>query len=170
MRNLGWFLVAFFVAGCTSNVKQMSAKELIKSREIRKVSEAEILQAGMIFGNQIRDEMRVIVDSTSFDTLACGELLPRMFEVLVATHHVDIRMISADAKQLSVLETGLMEAYQYNFENGIALDPSIQKSTPKQVLYVCPIMNESLTNLCQKEGQVQVWMIDLSIKDIINRL
>lgn len=172
LKNTTVLILCVMMASCTSNVKNISTKELIKSREIRKVSEVEILQAGMMLGNRVEQEMKEIIVQASFDSLICSFPNPDLFKSLAASNNIDIRMAAPNTTGLSELETGLLEAYQYNFENGLVLDPSIQKNNNKEVLYVCPVTNDSLKSFCAPahQNQVQVWLIDLRIKDIINQL
>ena len=153
------------------NKNKISPAELVKSREIKKVTEAEILQGGTILG----DEIRLLIDKIiETDSTACKTGKSLKIDSLATTYNTEIRLIGNATENPKMLESQLLEAYQYNLENDLVLTHSIQKLDNKTVLYTYPIgRGTKFYEHCMdslRRQNAEMWSLKIPIKIIINRL
>lgn len=122
--------------------------------EIKRVTEAEIIQEGMVWGDSITQEAQRQLISNLQKAISeqgipaaidfCNvNALPILSE-LGKLYSVQIKRASTKARNAADLPTEeerpILEAYEYNAENGIKSDPNIQKFENGEVfLYTKPI-------------------------------
>jgi hypothetical protein len=144
MKKILVFLLAItFLSSCGSNerVSKEVFEEVNKSMEVKKLNEVDILQAGMEWGDEISTEAQQQLVSALQKAIEekgvpgaiqfCNvEALPILAEVS-QKYGVTIRRVSNQFRnpkdQPTEEEKGILEAYEYNAENELPLDPSIQK-------------------------------------------
>lgn len=151
MKNLVYpFCLLTFLFSCNSNEK--ISKDIFdqvnKSMEVKKLSEVEILDEAMAWGEEISAEAQNQLVSTLQKAIAekgvpeavefCNvEALPILLEASTK-HNVTIKRASIayrnPADKPSELEAAILDAYAYNAENNIKNEPNIQKLQNGEVL------------------------------------
>jgi hypothetical protein len=138
-----FLLMTSLLSSCGSNerVSKEVFEEVNKSMEVKKLNEADILQAGMKWGDEMSTEAQQQLVSALQKAIEekgvpgaiqfCNvQALPILAEVS-QKYGVTIRRVSNQFRnpedQPTEEEKGILEAYEYNAENNLALDPSIQK-------------------------------------------
>lgn len=150
----------------------MTPQELVKSREIRKISDLDILESGKIFRNEImnliNNRMGLLLnsDSISFKNLtkflsevqADSTLLTSSIVLKLILMDSDIKMYQPDQ-----IESQILEACVYSLDNGIAISETVQMSDDnKAVRYIEPILiNQKLIGL---------WSLKIPKKSIISAM
>lgn len=151
MKNLVYpFCLLTFLFSCNSNEK--ISKDIFdqvnKSMEVKKLSEVEILDEAMAWGEEISAEAQNQLVSTLQKAIAekgvpeavefCNvEALPILLEASTK-HNVTIKRASIayrnPADKPSEDEAAILDAYAYNAENNIKNEPNIQKLEDGEVL------------------------------------
>lgn len=176
MQNLIIGVGLFLAMAChEKNKNKISPAELMKSREIKKVSEAEILKEGSALGSEIINELNTIVSFRVNEAQTdCTIENWNDLDSLTASHQSSIQRLSKKSEGLSDLEYQLLEAYQYNLDNDLSATPAIQKLDQSTVLYTYPINQESeIFQYCMDSTErlrAEMWAIKIPIKKIVNRL
>lgn len=122
--------------------------------EVKRVTEAEIIQEAMIWGDSITQEAQKQLISNLEKAISeqgvpaaiefCNvKALPLLTE-MGKVYSVQIKRVSNRARNAADLPTEeerpILEAYEYNAENGVKSDPNIQKFEKGEVLlYTKPI-------------------------------
>ncbi|GMQ25822.1 DUF3365 domain-containing protein [Algoriphagus sp. oki45] len=148
-------LMFFSSCGGGERVSKEVFEEVNKNMEVKKLSEAEILEEAMIWGDSISTEAQMELISQLQNAISekgvpgaiefCSvSALPILTEV-GKVHGVAIKRASNryrnPADQPDPQELPILEAYEYNAENGIKSDPNIQKIEGGEVfLYTKPIV------------------------------
>jgi hypothetical protein len=137
------FVIVIASQGC--GPQERVSKEVFdavnKNMEVKKLSESEIIQEGMLWGDSISTEAQKQLISNLQKAIeekgvagAIGfcnvEALP-ILKSISEKHGVTIRRASNryrnPADQPDADEAKILDAYEYNAENGIKNDPNIQK-------------------------------------------
>lgn len=140
--------------GPQERVSKETFEEVNRNMEIKRVTEAEIIQEGMVWGDSITQEAQRQLISNLQKAISeqgipaaidfCNvNALPTLSE-LGKLYSVQIKRASTKARNAADLPTEeerpILEAYEYNAENGIKSDPNIQKFENGEVfLYTKPI-------------------------------
>jgi len=145
-----------FMVSCgpQERVSKETFEEVNRNMEIKRVTEAEIIQEGMVWGDSITQEAQRQLISNLQKAISeqgipaaidfCNvNALPILSE-LGKLYSVQIKRASTKARNAADLPTEeerpILEAYEYNAENGIKSDPNIQKFENGEVfLYTKPI-------------------------------
>ena len=122
--------------------------------EIKRVTEAEIIQEAMVWGDSITQEAQKQLISNLQKAISeegipeaieyCNvNALPMLTEI-GENYSIQIKRVSNRARTPADLPTEeerpILEAYEYNAENGVKSDPNIQKFEKGEVLlYTKPI-------------------------------
>ncbi|WP_373492763.1 DUF3365 domain-containing protein [Aquiflexum sp.] len=151
MKNLfKLFLSTLLLISCNSNerVSRDVFEEVNKSMEVKKLNEADIIQAAMVWGEEISNEAQKQLITALQEAIAdegvpaairyCNvNALPILQEVS-EKYNVEIKRVSNDyrnpADKPLEYEEGILDTYVYNGENDIANEPSIQKIEGGEVL------------------------------------
>ncbi len=147
--------------GPQERVSKEVFEDVNRSMEVKKLSEAQILEEAMYWGDSISREAQAQLigqlekaieekgwaDAITFCSL---EALPILSDI-GGKYGVSIRRVSNKYRnplnQPNTEELPVLEAYEYNFESGLKSDPNIQKIHGGEVyLYTKAIMISS--NLC----------------------
>lgn len=170
MRNL-ILVLAILALGChEQNKNKISPAELVKSREIKKVSEADLLKGAGLMAEEIIGKLDSLVDQRmNKDSIDCNTESWPAVDTLSKEYKAKIRLIRLASTNLSELEYQLLEAYQYNLENSLALTTSVQKLDERSVLYTSPLSAGDWGH-CQDSKGPRIWSLKISIKEIISRL
>ncbi len=134
-------LVVLQACGPQERVSKEVFDAVNKNMEVKKLSESEIIQEAMIWGDSISKEAQKQLISNLQKAIAdegvsgaigfCNvEALP-ILKAVSEKHGVTIRRASNryrnPADQPDSDEAKILDAYEYNAENGIKSDPNIQK-------------------------------------------
>lgn len=169
-------LILLTICSChEKNKNKISPAELMKSREIKKVSEAEILKEGTVMGDEIRTSLEVIISNQlGSDSSDCNFENWAAMDSIEFTYQSDIRKVNVKSEIKSDLEYQLLEAYQYNLENNLSATPAVQKLDQSTVLFTYPVTKESAVfKYCLDSTSrlsAEMWVIRMPIKEIVNRL
>lgn len=200
--------------GPQERVSKETFEEVNRNMEVKRLTEAEIIQEAMVWGDSISLEAQKQLISNLQKAISengvAGAVdychvnaLPILAE-LGSEYSVSVRRVSnrfrnpADAPTEE--ELPLLEAYEYNAENGVKSDPNIQKFENGEVLlYTKPIVipngmclschgepgkevgQETLAALSKhypsdkalghKEGDLRgMWSIRILKKEVVKRL
>ncbi len=152
--------------------------EVNRSMEAKKLSEAQITQEAMIWGDSISTEaeqqlmasLHVAVQekghaaALAFCNVNAAPILKKVSD----TYGVSIRRTSTRARNQDNLPTEeelpLLEAYQYNMENGIENEPNIQRIEGGEVLLYTKaiVISSEFCLAChgQPEKDIEVAVLD----------
>lgn len=176
MMQYYWLIFGLLFMTChEQNKNKIPPAELVKSREIKKVSEAEILRGGSALGDEIMKSVTLLFEiKTEQDSIECPPAKWPKLDSLTKVYGTNIRKVGAKTPAKTPLESQLLEAYQYNIENNLYLTPSVQKLDSKTVLYTHPIGKYSkhykyCPDSASHKGS-EMWSIKIPIKEIINKL
>lgn len=157
------------------NKNKITPAELMKSREIRKVSEAEILQKAGELGVLMLDSIRDVVKSKSYsNTMSCEVSQWKELDAIEVDMKAEIKKVNQGSVGISELELQLLSAYQYNLENKLNPTASVQKLDSRTVLFAFPI--DSTSNIYKycldsiERKNAEMWSIKFPVKEIVKRL
>lgn len=153
----------FFLMSChekgTNQINKKAFKEEVKSRELKRVSNAEISNAAYEQGISIVKAAEKILFSAVHNALAQNDSLAAAIEFYRLAHHTVkdslaleynaiINRVSlkntSKTNEPNELERILLDAYLYNVENKLPLEDNIQEIDKSYFLYTQPIMINSI--------------------------
>lgn len=135
MRNSYWILVAVVLYACTGSLTDEQRKKLrenMEAGEIRKVSDAEMLEASFAYGRTITSiiEKR---DRTLTDQ--------RLLDSLQQAFHVRIVSLTPGDSMALEIENQIIDAYTSG-AGQVSLADNIQKLGADSMLYTKPILRD----------------------------
>mgnify|MGYP002631610237 FL=1 len=160
-ESLKYFLLFLFASillvACTATSNQDGRQilEIMKSHEIKKISEVEILNKAMEIGNAIADSSQKVLSgnligsmknnglagSIQFRNTAAIELTDSLSKVYIAYIKRTSGKLRNKQNAPTPDEAQILEAYQYAADNELAMTPSVQiMKKNEQVLYTKPIL------------------------------
>ena len=148
----------------------MSPQELVKSREIRKVSEFDLLEGGRKKGLKVMELIKdSILDSISSglpDSVYIEKILKLAIDnSTISSLKVGIScLLSSEITKASIIQQQeILEAYQYSFENKLPVVESVELAKDNEnVLFQYPVIIK---------GELKgLWTIAISNKSIINAM
>ena len=156
IQSIFLFGVGFFLWACSGNNKQTSdeIKEIMQTQKIKKVTDADILNAAILQGAKIADSTQKVLGQNLMKHMASGgvldaiafcstEALP-LTDSLSRRHNAAVKRTSLKVRNLTnapdSTEHQILEAYQYAFDQKQQLSESVQILTDNTVLYTRPIM------------------------------
>ena len=154
-------LLSFSIMACKQQMSEESrkaAREEMKNREIKQLSEAEIFAAGLEIGKSIVDTLRILM-KTDVD------LLPMQ---TVAEHFkVQISMVTAsDDYPAESLEHQLLEAYLFSNENAMGLQDNIVQGAENRLWYTSPVVQRT----SDTTKFVGMLLLKMATKEIVNSI
>lgn len=165
-------LVSLSIFNCEPSGKKpsdMSPQELVKSREIKKISDIDILEfaekKGKALMTLIDNKILLLPKNNTLDSVNFFSVYSAIKnDSAFLDYEVNLRLISAYISnkegQPDLVEAQIIEAYNYNLENNLPVSESIQLLEDKtHVLFTKPIViNNRLAGM---------WSLKLSKKEII---
>lgn len=124
-------LILVSCGGSLSDEQKKQLKEGMEANQIKKISEAEIMDAAFKLGRKITEEVKK----------AGGENRDQATSRLEAEHHVKIYPIQQGDSLLLQIEQQLIEAYTTADPN-LELSDNVQKIGTDSLLYTVPIMDK----------------------------
>lgn len=151
MKHIIYFLISVFLltaCGPQERVSKSVFDEVNKAMEAKKLSDAQITQEAMIWGDSISTEAQKLLMGSLQKAVAekgfegalefCNVNASPILMELDEKHGVSIRRTSTRARNKANLPTEeelpILEAYQYNVENGIKNESNIQRIEGGEVL------------------------------------
>ncbi len=122
-------ILTFLIAACQGKLTEEQKKEMrdgMIANRIKKISEAEIIDAAFSFGRAIASEIHPKIDQAKIDDLQ-------------QTYHVKIYPLQAGDSLLLQIEKQLIDAYTSG--NSLELTDNIQKVGSDSLLYTLPVMD-----------------------------
>lgn len=151
--------IGCLIIGCGNPESQQGlitkdvAKEL-DEREIRVISEAEIVERAFEYGRKVADSAQASLIQELMQAIEAGGItnaidycnvnaLP-LLQSMSDEYGVEVRRASNRWRnpqdQPNEAEMPLLEAYEYNMENGLELTDNVQKIGTDYILYTKPIV------------------------------
>lgn len=137
MKNSLVICISCLIVSCGSGerVSKEVFEEVNRSMEVKKLSDAEIVQAAMLWGDSIQLEAMEILMEELHDKDSTGELeriqaiAQMVSESISERHPFPIKWISnqIDLGNSTEMEIQVLETYRYDVENGIETHSSIQE-------------------------------------------
>lgn len=151
MKNILYFVIpAFLLIACgpQERVSKSVFEEVNRSMEAKKLSEAQITEEAMIWGDSISAEAQQQLMASLQQAVGekgfvgalefCNVNAAPIIKEVSDKYGVSIRRASTRARNQDNLPTEeelpILDAYQYNMENGIANEPNIQRIEGGEVL------------------------------------
>src|SRR4028119_1596895 len=140
-------------SGTSRGIDSKEVAREIRNREIRHVTQAQILDAtfkqGQLVGDSVQKALtqkltlaiseKGIVEAAKFCNLQTLEPVA----ALESSYKVTIKRIplkvTGKKQRLEALESQLLSAYQYNAENKLPLEKNVQKSGEQYLLFTAPV-------------------------------
>jgi len=150
------FISISLLFGC--DLKQQKQSEALKNeidqREVKKVSEAELLEIGRELGDSIANAAQSALASNLVAAVKRGGLSEAVdfchinaspiVDSLINKYNATIKRTSFKirnpADKPSELEAEILDAYHYNLENGLEMTSNVQETENAQILFTKPIM------------------------------
>jgi len=132
-------------------------KEEINSRKIKRLTDAQIVQAAY-------DSGKAIVANIDLKAVECNKQLNINHALVEACSIVCDSTLLSNTKELQI-----WEAYTYNHKNGLPMNDNIQKSTDSNLLYTYPINNSDTTNQFT-DTQPKVVFLKISKKKLVLKM
>lgn len=148
-------------------VDRSAYEEELKSREIVRITEAELYNAALKFGNEIAGTTQKTLAGNLQEAIRSGGIESAikycniqaypLTDSLQENFKVKIRRVSQKLRNPKnapdSLEREILEAYQYNFEKELPLEANVQKIDDETFLYNKPIVvNNPLCLNCHGEN------------------
>ncbi|PSL02929.1 Tll0287-like domain-containing protein [Cecembia rubra] len=150
-------ILSFFVfGGCSSNdrVSREVFEEVNKSMEIKKVNEADLIKEALKWGNEISQEAQEQLIAALQNAIAekgvpgaiefCNEQAFPILEEMSTKYNVNIRRASNDYRNPKDkpldYEEMILDAFEYNLENELPVEPNIQKIEGGEVLHYAKVI------------------------------
>lgn len=148
-------IVFLFLHGCNTNQKidREAIKDEMKNREIKRVTSSEITEKALVMGNSIADAAQKKLQQNLLAAINengipgalefCNANALTLVKDLEDSLGVEIYRVSTKFRnpkdEPDSLEALMLDAYAYNVENEIQLEPSIQEVGEEVLLYTKPI-------------------------------
>ncbi|MDO1445746.1 DUF3365 domain-containing protein [Rhodocytophaga aerolata] len=148
----------WYIAACDDTsqrgIDSQEVKQEIRNREIKYVTQPQIIDAAFKRGSQITDtlqqaltrQMQKAVAEKSLTEAAAYCKLEQLeaYKQLQEKHTASIKRVRLKAPKadllLNEMEKQLLDAYQYNQENKLPLENNVQKSGAEEMLFTAPIL------------------------------
>ena len=147
-------IIFLFVEGCDNKpVNQEAIKDEMANRELKRIPEGDILQKGMELGDTIAIEAQQLLQKNLLNAIQEGGVAHALqfcnanaldlvkdleeeggYQIMRVSDKYRNPMDAPDS-----LENLILEAYQYNAEEGLPLEASIQSENAEVLLYTKPI-------------------------------
>lgn len=153
MKNTAFFLILILLASCgNGKVDTSKLQEEMKSREIRRIPEATIIEKTLSLGDSLVKELDLEQALSQSGTPIYAWKNSNGYAMATA---YSFRYNN----DLDEKEAAVFEAYKYNAENNIEAEPNVQKLPDDVLAYNAPILeNGKLTGM---------WSVHFSRKYVV---
>lgn len=146
--------LVFGSCGTNERVSREVFEEVNKSMEIKKVNEADLIKEALKWGNEISQEAQEQLIAALQNAIAekgvpgaiefCNEQAFPILEEVSTKYHVNIRRASNDYRNPKDkpldYEEMILDAFEYNLENELPVEPNIQKLEGGEVLHYAKVI------------------------------
>ena len=150
--------IVLLLSGCgqtNSNLNNKALKEEMANREIKKVSEGEIIDAAFKRGRFIADTTQYTIlsalqqhlnqsDSIKSAFIFCKAAAYPLTDSLSKSLSTIIRRVSLKTRnkenEPTTLESTILDSYGYNLEKNLPLEDNVQRMDDQYLLYTKPIV------------------------------
>lgn len=146
-------IIVLMVTSCgDQKIDTTKARQEMEAREIKRVSEGEIVEKALNLGNQMSEGMRLLRESAETFSISGDGSSNQQFRFIPFSN---IQQFAEEGKRFQIYD-----AYAYNAENGINSQPGVQILEGDTVLlYTSPAVFEEQT--------VGIFSLDLSRKEVV---
>lgn len=151
LKNLTFLMIisTFLVSCGDQKIDTTKAREEMEAREIKVVSDAQIIEQAMKLGNEVSNQLKLFSTENGFT-----------FDLGNDTIYQKNYYLFDSSYNLRDKELQLFQAYNYNRKNGIKSEPNVQKlEEGKTLLYTTPIQHG--------DSVIGMWSIKFSRKEIV---
>lgn len=155
--HFAYALIAFFfIQGCTSNQKidQEAVREEMKSRELKRVTEVQVMEKGRELGEEISAVVQRQLQYNLSQAIAeggisnalqyCNVNATSIVKDIEEKYAVRVYRVSQQYRnpndEPDSLENLILGAYQYSFDNEQDISSSVQEEYEDTLLFTKPIM------------------------------
>lgn len=156
MKTLIFFLITILIVSCNdkpANTSDEAFKEEMKDRQIKIVSDGEIIEAAMRRGEIIADSAQKLLSASLKRAIAeggvqgaikyCNLSAYAIMDSLEKYYDADIRRAALKVRnpedRPTKMEKQILEAYQYQVDNDDKLSSNIQRLGDEYLLFTKPI-------------------------------
>ena len=134
MKNAAFFLILIFMASCgNGKVDTSKLQEEMKSREIRRIPEATIIERTLVLGDSLIKGLD-LEQAISQSGTPISAWKNSHGAVLATAYSFRYK------NDLGEKEAAVFEAYKYNAENNLSAEPNVQKLPDDVLAYNAPIL------------------------------
>jgi hypothetical protein len=149
-------ILFLFVQGCDTNkpIDREAVKEEMKSRELKKVSDSEIMEKGKEIGISIAQAAQKELQKNLLNAIQengvegaisfCNANALDIVKGLEDSMGVKVFRVSQKYRnpvdEPDSIEALILDAYHYNVENELKLEPSVQEENSETLLFTQPIV------------------------------
>ncbi|MBL7842435.1 MAG: hypothetical protein KF846_07565 [Cyclobacteriaceae bacterium] len=152
MRLIYLYPIALvFILSCGGSLNDEQRKQMREARElnsIKKVSDAEIMEAAFAYG---RDIMGLVDSGLDMDSLE-------------VSRKVDIRWLATGSTEGSEIERQVIDAYLTSMMLGTELADNVQRLGTDSLLYTKPVVVDLPEGVVEVKG---TWNIHMSKKQVV---
>ena len=152
MKKVKWIVLSLLLGcgGSLTKEQQEEMKESLKSHEIKRVTEAQLLEEGLHTGREIAAWAGGLKESDRLDSIKTSS-------------KATIRWVTTDSNEALAIEKQIIEAYLMNVVTG-ELPENIQLVGDDSLLYTKPVIHKLPDGAVEIQG---MWSIMLSKKQLI---
>ena len=172
-RILTFLLFGLFLISCEEqkNMQSDELKEEMADRELKRLSEGEIMAKAKELGGEIAkisqstlgEQLKKAISEEGVPGALkyCNVNAYPLLDSLQKTYGASIKRASLRARNVldepNSIERQILEAYQYNIEQGIDLDENVQRLGDTAILYSKPIiLNNGICLNCHGDPQNEI--------------
>ena len=177
MEKMNFLFGCFFIAvliscgGEQSQLDSESLKEEMSNREIKRISESDIMQRAYELGDEVATQAQIALGSKLKTAMQdggpvsaiefCNVNAYPLLDSLRLKYQVSIKRASFRTRNPqdspTEMEALLLEAYQYNVENSLELKDNLQKLGDTAILFSRPIvLNNAMCLNCHGESGSEI--------------
>lgn len=147
--SIGLLFQLFLLSCGNQKIDTTAAREEMEAREIKVVSDAQIIEQAMKLGSELSSAFLAEENDGEFS-----------FDLGSDTTYEKAYYLFEETNNLEGKELQLFEAYNYNRNNGMKSEPNVQKlENGTLLLYTSPII--------YKDSTLGMWSIKFSRKEIV---
>lgn len=165
-----FFLLAhvFFLYSCSAfeGKQKTNVNEIIKTQEIKQLSQADVMLAAQLFGESVLKEINA-------SSIACDSSKFKAFlDSLAVTFQGRVTFGRSQDNFLLKEEKDLFEAYQYNINQDVKSKNAIQMVDSKTAIYSVPFFNSRYceSQISQDSSSLTMLSIVYPTKSAINNM
>lgn len=169
-----FLMIVFLTLACneqgTNQRNNKAFQEELRSRELKRATEAEISNAAYQQGAHIADIAQSLIKESLSPNDSVKALLTHykaailvINDSLVQKEETEIQRITSQTNDPNSMENVILDAYLYNIEHELRVEDNIQEIEQASFLYTRPIIIDDKTCL-RCHGEVGVDLLEADVK------